>query len=275
MHKVFQKIVILFVILLISNLSYSSPMVDPVPTFPEEYEQTDNLDLFIQEANEAYRNNNLEKALIGYLYLTERNIKNGYLYYNIGNTYLRLGDLGKSILWYERALEFLPRYNDLLVNLNYARNQIVDEEFLEPSYGSSIGFFLYLYNLITVRELLMITLFLFWLFIGCLVVYYWISHERLRSRIRIPCWMLGILFIISILSSGYKIYRYEYIDEAIIMRSAVDIKTAPSDEFSTAFTLHEGTKVMVEQQQNNWVRISMPGNRAFTGWIPEESIELI
>ena len=52
--------------------------------------------------------------------LADRGIQNGKLYYNLGNAYLKLEDLGRAILWYERALRRMPREPDLRFNDAYA-----------------------------------------------------------------------------------------------------------------------------------------------------------
>ncbi|MEX1326087.1 MAG: tetratricopeptide repeat protein, partial [Desulfobacterales bacterium] len=65
------------------------------------------------EANRAYKNDQFQEAVDGYLKLTENGIENGHLYYNLGNAYYRLGDLGKAILFFERARLLLPRDDDL------------------------------------------------------------------------------------------------------------------------------------------------------------------
>jgi len=242
---------------------------------PQGYQHADSLDSLLHEANEAYRNNNLEKALKGYLYLTQLNIKNGYLAYNLGNTYFRLGQLGPAMLWYERALNYIPRNQDLRVNFKYARNQIVDEEFKPPEPTGTVAFFTAMHNYLNMQESLYMTLLMLWLLVISLTVYIWIDSDKWKARLRIPCWITGVLFIILFLSSGIKIYHHENITEAIVMSSAVNVKTAPSEKFSTAFTLHEGTKVIVEQSKDNWVRIKLPGNEAFTGWMPKESVVTI
>ena len=78
------------------------------------------------EANRAYKNDRFQVAVDGYLKLVENGIENGHLYYNLGNAYYRLGDLGKAILFFERARLLLPRDDDLIFNLSHARNQTVD-----------------------------------------------------------------------------------------------------------------------------------------------------
>ncbi len=263
--------------ILLSSLWTQSAEIEKMnlPIIPEGYNTSLGRNEIFNLANEYYRNGNLGKALNGYVYLAELGVSNGYLFYNLGNTYFKLGDLGSSIVWYERALRYLPRYDDLLRNLEYARSKLVDEEFRSPEYGGTIGYLLQLHNMFNLKESLMITLILFWLFTLLLIGFVLLRMDRLRSWLRIPCWIVGIAFILSFLSTGQKIYQYEFVTEAIVLESALEVKTGPGDGFSTAFSIHEGTKVKLVQEEKHWRRIVLPGNESFNGWIPGDAICII
>lgn len=241
----------------------------------DAYDAAMDREEIFERANEYSQQKEWDKALEGYLYLANLGIQNGYLFYNLGNTYFVTGQIGPAMLWYERALRYLPRYEDLKVNYQYARDSLVDEEFRSPNYGGTLGLLIGMHRHINLRESLTLTLLVFWLFAGCLAMYLITPVGEIAPWLRIPCWILGIAFILLCFSSAFKAYQYEYIHEAIVMESAVEIKTGPGKDFSTAFTLHEGTKVILKQTQNDWVQIVLPGNQSFTGWIPAQSIETI
>jgi len=80
----------------------------------------------LSQAVEAYDQGRYADAAVGFLALVEAGFANGELYYNLGNTYLKSDDLGRAILWYERARRWLPRDPDLAFNLEYARSQRKD-----------------------------------------------------------------------------------------------------------------------------------------------------
>ena len=62
---------------------------------------------------------------------------NGKLLYNIGNTYYRLGHIGRAILFYRRAQLLIPADRNLKHNLRFVRTQRVD---LIPSRQDSAVF---------------------------------------------------------------------------------------------------------------------------------------
>ena len=82
---------------------------------------------FYQEGNRLYQEGDYDGALASYLRLIEAGFEAGEVYYNIGNSYFKLGEIAHSILYFERAKRLLPRDEDVLVNLDLARSLTVDE----------------------------------------------------------------------------------------------------------------------------------------------------
>ena len=60
-------------------------------------------------------------------------LKNGEaadVYYNLGNSYYKIGEIAKAVLNYERALLLQPRNGDIRANLEVARAKTIDK--VEP-----------------------------------------------------------------------------------------------------------------------------------------------
>ncbi len=54
--------------------------------------------------------------------LVDCGARNGQLFYNLANTYLQMGDLGRAILNYRQAERFIPGDGQVQSNLQYARS---------------------------------------------------------------------------------------------------------------------------------------------------------
>ena len=255
----------------IQSYSFAQKVDAPLPGYTQAADKIS----IIEQANEFYKNGDAQKALDGYLYVYNQGVTNGQLFYNIANTYYSAGKLGLSILWYERALLYTPRFDDLRTNYQHVREQLADVEFKAPEYSGTIGYLLSMHKLLNIRESFFLLLSVFWLFMACLIVWVLIRNENIRSWLRMPCWSLFIAVLVISLSFGYKVYRTDFVKEAIIMDSAVEVRTGPGKELSILFSLHEGTKVILAQQQGEWQRIYLPGNKGFTGWLPKTSIQEI
>ena len=78
-------------------------------------------------ANNAYREEKYEDAIRDYEQLISSGLRSASIFYNVGNAYLRMGNKGEAILYYERAHRLMPRDEDIQANLAYARSQIVDK----------------------------------------------------------------------------------------------------------------------------------------------------
>lgn len=71
-------------------------------------------------------------ALAGFESLVEGGVHNGRLYYNLANTHLRLGDVGRAIVNYKRALEYMPGDAQIQKNLEFAR-KLCEVRFRKPA----------------------------------------------------------------------------------------------------------------------------------------------
>ena len=82
---------------------------------------TDPAELF-SKANKHYENSEYEEAISLYEEVTSRDIADKVLYYNLGNAYYRTENLGKALLYYERALKLSPRDEDIQYNIEFIRS---------------------------------------------------------------------------------------------------------------------------------------------------------
>ena len=74
-------------------------------------------------ANQAYSEGRFQEAVDGYQSLVQSGRWNANLFYNLGNAWFRLGDFGRAILNYERALALDPHHPEATANLRLARDE--------------------------------------------------------------------------------------------------------------------------------------------------------
>ena len=106
MHKIF----ILSFLLLCINISFASSQDD-----------------LIAKANSFYQSGNFAQAAELYRQVADAGYESSVLYYNLGNSYYRLGKIGYAILNYERAQKLAPGDDDITHNLALANSRIVDK----------------------------------------------------------------------------------------------------------------------------------------------------
>src|SRR3990172_11618813 len=79
-----------------------------------------------QQGNEYFRQKQYDKAIETYNLLVQSGFEGTSLFYNLGNSYYRIGKIGYSILYYEKALKLSPTDEDIKHNLRFVQLSTVD-----------------------------------------------------------------------------------------------------------------------------------------------------
>lgn len=229
-------------------------------------------DSLFAAGNKAYDNKDYATALQCYSKIAEGNVKSAAVFYNMGNAYFRTQDLGNAILYYERALRLAPHNTDIQTNLKvaYARTKddLVSLEpfFLQQWIHGLAGFFSS--NGWSV------------LFAVCVLSMLWLLFLFLRKtffyRQKLLFALLCLAIFLASLSLWGAIYqRNETVktDEAIIMQSELHVLSSPDETSSEVLFIHEGHKVKILDQLNDWRKIRVANGRA--GWVKSTAIEII
>ena len=218
------------------------------------------------EANRAYKNDQFQEAVDGYLKLIANGNKNGHIYYNLGNAYYRLGDLGKAILFFERARLLLPRDDDLIFNLTHARNQAVDA--VGDVQTFSLADFLGLDSLNLYETFLVFSIFNVFFFI--------ILGIRLYKKTE---WSFYLsIFLVIVIGIGgcalaLKWYQVTTDDRAVVLSDEVEVRAGPDPGDTTLFKINEGTVVHHERSEGDWVLLNLSKNKR--GWAPSKQLDRI
>ena len=69
----------------------------------------------------------MQKPLSFYQQFLSGGIESAQAYYNMGNCYYRLNEMGKAILYYEKAEKLTPGDPDIQFNLQLANQKIIDK----------------------------------------------------------------------------------------------------------------------------------------------------
>ena len=86
--------------------------------------------------------------------------------------------------------------------------------------------------------------------------------------------MLAVLLSIGSFTMTYSKYDIESKHlEAIVFEPTITIKSSPNKLGNNLFVIHEGTKVFILEEMNDWANIKIANGS--TGWMPLESIRRI
>ena len=225
-----------------------------------------------QKAADAYGAQQYSVAIALYDSIEAHEGVSAQLYYNRGNAFYKLGQYAPAILNYERALLLNPGDEDTRANLELANSKITDkievaDKFFITEWARTVR------DWCSSNTWAVVGIVSFLLFIVGLYLYVFMSDIRLRKTgffVGLP--MLFISIVANLCAVGQNNRRNAH-DEAIVFASSVTVKSTPADSGTDLFILHEGTKVILQEQVGQWIEIRLAdGNR---GWLPVSAIEII
>ena len=230
-------------------------------------------DELYQQGNQRYQEGDFAGALENYQAVLQAGFESADLYYNLGNAYFKTGNLGRSILSYERALRLRPADPDIQANLELARSIKTDEIEPLPRFWvfSVVSWWV---NLLPRRGLALVVLLSYLLAAGGLCARILSRRENLARR---ATWLAGGASVVLVLMGATLLAREEVVAKtrwAIVLSGEVAVQSAPSAEDDlTLFHIHEGTKVRLDQVTEGWSEVVLEDGRV--GWVPTGTFETI
>lgn len=221
--------------------------------------ETDQLTLFT-EANRRYRNEDYSGAVEHYSKLILAGLRNGEMYYNLGNCYFKLGMLGKAILSYRLAELYLPRDQDLKTNLAYAR-EMTRDTIESRQLISFLNEFCFWYSKLNLKELLLVFLTanaLCWILA---LARLWLRNDYWRYLFLAA---LAVALVLA-LSLGLKFHRCYYSADAVVITREVSVRAGIGTGSTALFQLHDGVECRIVQQEKEWVRLELADGKR--GWV--------
>lgn len=224
------------------------------------------------EATELYNNGEYSKAIENYKQILENGQHSASLYFNLGNSYYKQNAIGPSIYYYEKALLLSPNNEEIKNNLRFAENMRLDaiEEMpkteLSKLYSAVIGMFTY-------DQWAYLAVALVFLFVMAYMAYYFLGTANQKRAAFISGIFALVLGVLSILMAYLNFQSFKNNDPAIVFSKEVNVNAEPNNNSAPVFTLHEGTKVNVLEELDDWKRIRIADGQ--TGWLEAENVRKI
>ena len=228
-------------------------------------------DQIFESANNYYSNGDYNSAINLYVQIVDSGYESHSLYYNLGNSHYKLNNIAESNYYFEMARKLSPNDSDININLSFAQNMRVDKIeklpisqlegirvkiinlfsanswkiiFLIFIWSICISVFLYIYYADPYKKKLFFNISIVLILISCLV--YWISYEKKME--------------------SDKLY-------GIIYPKEIEVWSEPNKLSELKFLLHEGTKVELINQAQDWTNIRLQNGT--TGWLYTDFIKSI
>jgi tetratricopeptide (TPR) repeat protein len=218
--------------------------------------------------NNYYEAGEYEKAVESYSGIVRSGESSAAVYYNLAGAYFKMGDLGRAILNYERALNMDPRDADIKANYRFAKSMITGKPVPDKGFWSWRPVKLYSKEF-TVNEMIIMTSAAFFvLFTVCAAVV--ISKRAKRSLISLAA-VIGVFIILSSMVISNKIGQMN--SYAVVVAPQAEALFGPFYTATKFFTLYEGNDVRVLSEKDDWYKVRRSDGK--TGWVKSSGVERI
>jgi hypothetical protein len=220
----------------------------------------------LRRAHDAYEAGDYGAAIAGYRALVDSGYVHPLLHYDLGNAYLRHGDLGRAIASYRRASAGAPRDQDVKANLAYARKSARDA--VAPPEAPVVWRTLFAWHFVLSRVE-------FWIAVIVLNALLWsLLALRLWWRSEAVTWaavVTGVLLAAGVTS--LVLHELAPARVAVVVPRQVDARAANQNDGVVRFKLHAGSEVLVRDERAGWLRIVLPSGEQ--GWIEAGQAEVV
>lgn len=233
--------------------------------------QDDAVDRQFSQANELYRAEQYQEAITKYEYIAAHfKLHSADLYFNLGNAYYKLNRIAPAVYNYERALLLDPENEDVRTNLGFAHKMMIDEVAEVPPAG---------FNALLCRATGSISpdgwawtaVVLSFLCLSLFCGYYFSGQTTAKRVFFIAMLTTAFLVALTIFAAYYESARAARLRPAIVFDSAVSVRAEPKDNSSEAAVIHEGTKVHVLEDLDEWRHVKLPNGN--DGWVKSAAIK--
>lgn len=214
-----------------------------------------------ESADSAYAADNYQEALSLYDRALKADGPSAALWYNIGNTQYRLGNLGEAIVAYERSLRLDPSDPDTRANLDFVASRTVDRP---GDTGSFISNTADTIASATTPNVWAWTAFgLFACALGALAVYFFSGGVLIRKT---GFFGAIVLFVAALAACGTALRAARNAsagNRAVVTATSTILSTSPrepKDRSEEAMLLHEGTRVTIIDS------VAVPGDTTGIKW---------
>ena len=211
-----------------------------------------------------------QKSILRFERIIRGGVRNGKLYYNLGNAYFLTGDMGRAILNYLRAARYSPNDPNLHQNLSHVRKQRRDR-IEEPQRRRVLKtLFFWHYDLAARTRATLFAVAFLSLWLSALV--------RLFRRSGAASWAIALFALASGMLFGsvaVESYAHGRDRSGVILSGEVIARKGNGETYQPSFEepLHAGTEFTLIEERSGWRHIELHDGRLC--WVPQGAAALV
>ena len=223
-----------------------------------------------EKGNEYYITEDYRKAAEIYMAVVESGMASAELYFNLGNSFFRMGDYPRAILYYEKAKRLSPKDEDILMNLGITNTRIADNFEVMPDI-LFIHWWKVFSGVLSRDQWAIVFLCLVFISALCLA-WYFVAFAYSRKKLAFFVFILSVLLTGTTFGAAVQQHHNQTRKAGIIMKNKVEVSSSPQ-ALRPQFEVHGGTKVDILDELGNYYRIRVADGNS--GWISKDDLELI
>ncbi|MDE6691974.1 MAG: tetratricopeptide repeat protein [Muribaculaceae bacterium] len=234
-----------------------------------------------QQADSAYNVEDYRMAIRLYLKAIDDDGVSPEICYNLGNAYYRIDELGRSVLFYQRALALDPSMDDARSNLDFVKTHIIDKPEDDSSFLSNLH--RRILSAFSPNAWAWIAFIMFAILIGCVALYIFSSNVSLRKTGFFGALCLLVLTVYAITISYQAATAHSRSNMAVVIVPTANLRSMPgaSTDNNKVIPIHEGTVLEItdslimsgESSSPKWYDVKI--NNSTRAWVNAADVEQI
>jgi len=233
--------------------------------------QAQTTDDFFNRGNEAYKKGDYQTAISQYEKALQSTKEAPELYFNLANAYYKLNRIAPSVYYYEKALKLNPSDEDITYNLALANQMKLDKIDQVPT-GAIAKFKNSINRLFPYNTWAFLTLISAFAGLILFIIFLFTKNTNTKRLTFVAMFISLFLLIFNWLNADYG-KRQAHLKYGIIFSPKTELMTEPNLTSDTVTVLHEGTKVKVLKQEDDWYLVQLPDGKK--AWIPQSDLKII
>lgn len=221
--------------------------------------------------NEAFKESNYVTAVAEYSKLLDQGYYSSELYHNLGTSYLQLNQIGKAVLYLEKALIAKPSDRRVRQNLAIARDK-VDTAVIEVPDFFVLRFWKSFSRLLSP---------LLWLVVSLLMgvmtvygIYRWrLGMSGSDKLTGFTIMIIGSILLLLCHFAGRSSLTQMTDDSVAIVMKGTTLYNAADNRSEEVEILSEGVKVRINDELDDWYQVSLVNKEV--GWVTKGSVEKV
>ena len=222
-----------------------------------------------ENANSAYNAGQFEKAVMLYKEILESGQQSAELYFNLANSYYRLNQVAESIFYFEKAKLLKSKDEDININSAFAQNMAIDAVEVLPK-SQMTQWKEKTFDLLSQEGWAYFTVLLAWLLVLFWGLYLWNKVPLIKRMFFVSTVVFGLLLMGSLAISFVKASNFADTTFGILFNKKIEVWAEPNKRAEVLFLLHEGTKVQMLDELQEWQKIRIANGSE--GWIKDGKV---